>query len=131
MGCLPLLLIIKDHVGVHDSRTKAADFDDDDGGGLSLNAQSRALLMQKLDCSGVTTSIVESLGAPLLRGIPNQQATVLPINGQTAVPAPALPAVVTSVASEPIGIPSECLLLKNMFDPATEVSYISPTCVVY
>ena len=27
----------------------------------------------------------------------------------------------TSVTPEPIGKPSECLLLKNMFDPATEV----------
>lgn len=49
----------------------------------------------------------------------NQQAITLP--GQTVVPAPALPALVTSVAPEPIGKPSECLLLKNMFDPTTEV----------
>ena len=55
----------------------------------------------------------------------SQQAISLPVNGPAAVPAPAFPAqFVTTVASEPIGKPSECLLLKNMFDPATEVSMI-------
>ncbi|KAL7192523.1 hypothetical protein ACSBR2_024369 [Camellia fascicularis] len=112
---------VTDHVGVQDSGAKAADFDDDDGGGLSLNAQSRALLMQKLDRSGTATSVAGSLGVPVLNGATsNQQAITLPINGQSAVLAPALPALVTSLASEPIGKPSECLLLKNMFDPATE-----------
>ncbi|KAF5957847.1 hypothetical protein HYC85_005072 [Camellia sinensis] len=125
---------VTDHVGVQDSGAKAADFDDDDGGGLklyladiwyipiqSLNAQSRALLMQKLDRSGTATSIAGSLGVPVNGATSNQQAITLPISGQSAVLAPALPALVTSVASEPIGKPSECLLLKNMFDPATEV----------
>ncbi|XP_028065048.1 RNA-binding protein 39-like isoform X1 [Camellia sinensis] len=112
---------VTDHVGVQDSGAKAADFDDDDGGGLSLNAQSRALLMQKLDRSGTATSVAGSLGVPVLNGATsNQQAITLPIDGQSAVLAPALPALVTSLASEPIGKPSECLLLKNMFDPATE-----------
>ncbi|CAL5371841.1 unnamed protein product [Camellia sinensis] len=126
---------VTDHVGVQDSGAKAADFDDDDGGGLinstwltygiipiqSLNAQSRALLMQKLDRSGTATSVAGSLGVPVLNGATSsQQAITLPINGQSAVLAPALPALVTSLASEPIGKPSECLLLKNMFDPATE-----------
>ncbi|KAI8017649.1 RNA-binding protein 39 [Camellia lanceoleosa] len=111
---------VTDHVGVQDSGAKAADFDDDDGGGLSLNAQSRALLMQKLDRSGTATSIAGSLGVPVNGATSNQQAITLPISGQSAVLAPALPALVTSVASEPIGKPSECLLLKNMFDPATE-----------
>ncbi|GFY94190.1 splicing factor, CC1-like protein [Actinidia rufa] len=113
---------VTDHVGVQDSGAKAADFDDDDGGGLSLNAQSRALLMQKLDRSGTTTSIVGSLGASVLNGTSsNQQAITLPINGQSAVPAPPVPALLAPVALEPIGKPSECLLLKNMFDPATEM----------
>ncbi|PSS36738.1 RNA-binding protein [Actinidia chinensis var. chinensis] len=112
---------VTDHVGVQDSGAKAADFDDDDGGGLSLNAQSRALLMQKLDRSGTATSIAGSLGAPVLNGTSsNQQTITLPINGQSAVPAASVPALLASVTSEPIGKPSECLLLKNMFDPATE-----------
>ncbi|KAH8479551.1 hypothetical protein H0E87_031577, partial [Populus deltoides] len=88
----------------------------------ALNAQSRALLMQKLDRTGIATSIAGSLGVPLLNGsASNQQATSLPIIGQTAIGAAALPApVLSSPAYEPIGQPSECLMLKNMFDPATE-----------
>ncbi|KAF8377193.1 hypothetical protein HHK36_030566 [Tetracentron sinense] len=114
---------VTDHVGVQDVGANAADFDDDDGAGLSLNARSRAMLMQKLDRTGFATSIAGSLGVPMLNGssAPNQQATGLPINGQAAVPASALPALVAaSTASEPIGNPSECLLIKNMFDPTTE-----------
>ncbi|KAF7134980.1 hypothetical protein RHSIM_Rhsim08G0004300 [Rhododendron simsii] len=112
---------VTDHVGAQDPGAKAADFDDDDGGGLSLNAQSRALLMQKLDRSGTATSIAGSLGAPVFNGTSsNQQAITLPMNGQPSVAVPALPALLTTLAPEPIGKPSECLLLKNMFDPATE-----------
>ncbi|XP_030974598.1 RNA-binding protein 39 [Quercus lobata] len=113
---------VTEHVGTQDTGAKSADFDDDDGGGLSLNAQSRALLMQKLDRSGIATSIAESLGAPVVNGpAPNAQAMGLPINGQAAVSVPALPAqALLTPAAEPVGTPSECLLLKNMFDPATE-----------
>lgn len=117
----------------------------------SLNAQSRALLMQKLDRTGIATrcvygamcivfrclnifaliwnlviffSIAGSLGGvPLVNGsAPNQQAISMPINGQVAIGPAALPAqVLPSPAYESVGQPSECLLLKNMFDPATEV----------
>lgn len=113
---------VTDHVGAQDSGAKAADFDDDDGGGLALNAQSRAMLMQKLDRSGIASSIAGSLGAPLLNGsAAGQQAMSLPMNGSATIPAPVLPAqAVMSMASEPVGSPSECLLLKNMFDPSTE-----------
>ncbi|KAG6774088.1 hypothetical protein POTOM_021437 [Populus tomentosa] len=113
---------VTEHGGQQDTGAKSADFDDDDGGGLALNAQSRALLMQKLDRTGIATSIAGSLGVPLLNGsASNQQAISLPIIGQTAIGAAALPApVLSSPAYEPIGQPSECLLLKNMFDPATE-----------
>ncbi|KAH1082756.1 hypothetical protein J1N35_022517 [Gossypium stocksii] len=111
---------VTDHVVTQDTTAKSADFDDDEGGGLALNAQSRALLMQKLDRSGIATSITSSLGVPLVNGsAPNQQAT-LPVNGQGAYPAPVLQPIVSTTALEPIGQPSECLLLKNMFDPATE-----------
>ncbi|XP_038706995.1 RNA-binding protein 39-like [Tripterygium wilfordii] len=111
---------VTDHVGTQDIAAKSADFDDDDGGGLSLNAQSRAMLMQKLDRTGVASSIAGSLGVPILNGsAPSQQPIGLPINGLAATPV--LPAqVFPSPASEPIGLASECLLLKNMFDPATE-----------
>ncbi|MBA0676655.1 hypothetical protein Goari_018123 [Gossypium aridum] len=111
---------VTDHVVTQDATAKSADFDDDEGGGLALNAQSRALLMQKLDRSGIATSITSSLGVPLVNGsAPNQQAT-LPVNGQGAFPAPVLQPIMSTTALEPIGEPSECLLLKNMFDPATE-----------
>ncbi|KAJ6304739.1 hypothetical protein OIU78_020333 [Salix suchowensis] len=77
--------------------------------------------MQKLDRTGIATSIAGSLGVPLLNGsASNQQAISLPINGQTAIGAAAPAPVLPSPAYEPIGQPSECLLLKNMFDPATE-----------
>ncbi|KAL8134260.1 hypothetical protein AgCh_009345 [Apium graveolens] len=108
---------VADHVGAQDSGAKAADFDDDDGAGLALNAQSRASLMQKLDRSGTATSFAGSLGAPMLYGsAPVQQSIGMNINGANS----AFPAQMTPVALEPIGKPSECLLLKNMFDPATE-----------
>ncbi|KAK5785460.1 RNA-binding 39 [Gossypium arboreum] len=111
---------VTDHVVTQDTTAKSADFDDDEGGGLALNAQSRALLMQKLDRSGIATSITSSLGVPLVNGsAPNQQAT-LPVNGQGAYPAPVLQPIMSTTALEPIGQPSECLLLKNMFDPTTE-----------
>ncbi|KAG5241079.1 RNA-binding protein [Salix suchowensis] len=102
---------VTEHGGQQDSGAKSADFDDDDGGGLALNAQSRAMLMQKLDRTGIATSIAGSLGVPLLNGTaPNQQAITLPVNAL----------VLPSPAYESIGQPSNCLLLKNMFDPATE-----------
>lgn len=44
------------------------------------------------------------------------------MNGQAT---PFLPAKVMPLAvAEPIGNPSECLLLKDMFDPATEVGVL-------
>ncbi len=44
------------------------------------------------------------------------------LNGQAAVSVPPLPAqAIPTPAAEPVGNPTECLLLKNMFDPATEV----------
>ncbi|XP_020246515.1 RNA-binding protein 39-like [Asparagus officinalis] len=112
---------VTDHVAVQETGANTADFDDDDGGGLSLNARSRAMLMQKLDRTGTASSIAESLGVPLVNGVaqPNQQALPLPANGQAILPV--APALVTNPhASVPIGEPSECIQLKNMFDPRTE-----------
>ncbi|XP_051117277.1 uncharacterized protein LOC127241996 isoform X2 [Andrographis paniculata] len=112
---------VTDHVGVQDTGTKTADFDDDDGGGLALNAQSRAMLMAKLDRSGIASSVVGSLGVPALNGsASSQQNITMPINPATVLPSPVLPAQAVYMVPEPIGTPSECLLLKNMFDPATE-----------
>lgn len=62
--------------------------------------------------------------APAVNGAaPVQQSISMPING-----APLLATLPTQMfaplVAEPIGVPSECLLLKNMFDPATEVCLI-------
>jgi len=48
---------VTDQAGVQVSGATTGDLDDDEGGGLALNASSRALLMQKLDRSGITTRI--------------------------------------------------------------------------
>ncbi|XP_023003013.1 RNA-binding protein 39-like isoform X2 [Cucurbita maxima] len=115
---------VTDHIGAQESVAKSNDLDDDEGGGLALNAQSRALLMQKLDRTGIATSIAGSLGAPVLNGsAPNQRSTTsLPLNGQAAVVAPVLPANFTPPVLQSVGSPSECLLLKNMFDPSSETA---------
>ncbi|XP_076910223.1 uncharacterized protein LOC143567794 isoform X2 [Bidens hawaiensis] len=113
---------VTDHVVTQDPGTKASDFDDDDGGYLALNAQSRVQLMAKLDRSGIASGLPGTLGvgAPLVNGSSSILAGGLPSNGLPAVPVPSLAQMVPVTALEPIGIPSECLLLKNMFDPATE-----------
>ncbi|KAK7369440.1 hypothetical protein VNO80_11477 [Phaseolus coccineus] len=102
---------VTDHVGSQDTTAKSADLDDDEGG-LTLNAHSRALLMQRLAGADISAS----MGMPVLNGsVPAQQAVSLPIG------APVLPAqVMPTPVGEPVGSPSECLLLKNMFDPTTE-----------
>ncbi|KAK3193527.1 hypothetical protein Dsin_024837 [Dipteronia sinensis] len=122
-----------------DIGTNAGDFDDDEGGGLSLNARSRALLMQKLDRSGSATTIPGSLGtaANNITGIalPLPPALGAPTSVSSLVPSivpgsmPILPGqlgtglqvpTTTFPTIDAIGIPSECVLLKNMFDPTIE-----------
>ncbi|PAN51532.1 hypothetical protein PAHAL_9G600800 [Panicum hallii] len=49
---------VTDQAGVQVSGATTGDLDDDEGGGLALNASSRALLMQKLDRSGITTRYI-------------------------------------------------------------------------
>ena len=110
---------VTEHVGVQDAGAKTADFDDDEGGGLALNAQSRAMLMAKLDRSGVASGVAGTLGVPALNGAA-QPAMSMPMGGATAFQNMLPTQLIASMAPEPIGIPSECLLLKNMFDPATE-----------
>ncbi|KAM0949823.1 putative RNA recognition motif domain, splicing factor, RBM39, splicing factor RBM39, linker [Dioscorea sansibarensis] len=117
---------VSDQVGIQEAGTNAGDFDDDDGGGLGLNARSRALLMQKLDRSGTATS------ATVNASLPTPAASVL---GMPPVVAPLLPPPAPSILGLPdlslqipppaptidtAGVPSECLLLKNMFDPTIE-----------
>eukprot|EP01113_Clastostelium_recurvatum_P040522 TRINITY_DN630_c1_g1_i5.p1 TRINITY_DN630_c1_g1~~TRINITY_DN630_c1_g1_i5.p1 ORF type:complete len:522 (+),score=147.61 TRINITY_DN630_c1_g1_i5:158-1723(+) len=78
------------------------DFDDDRG--LTVNAQSRQILMQKLQ-----QSMGVSIATPALP--PVIVTYTQPLPSQPAVP----------VAPPPIGgSPSSCILIKNMFDPAQE-----------
>ncbi|KAF9618517.1 hypothetical protein IFM89_001918 [Coptis chinensis] len=129
---------VSDQVGMQEIGVNAGDFDDDDGGGMSLNARSRAILMQKLDRSGVVSSITGSMVTPVLNGsglplatatVPGMPSTIpiVPQLGQTTLPTlTGLPGssfgvpTVTATSIDPIGIPSECLLLKDMFDPSIE-----------
>ncbi|KAJ4963218.1 hypothetical protein NE237_023157 [Protea cynaroides] len=131
---------VTDQAGMQDVGANAADFDDDDGGGLSLNARSRAILMQKLDRSGTAPSIAGSLDTSVVNGpagltlptasvlgaAPMVAPLVSPL-GQPTVPALAGlqgTGLSVPVGSMPlvdsIGVPSDCLLLKNMFDPTVE-----------
>ncbi|KAL7237050.1 hypothetical protein ACSBR1_020183 [Camellia fascicularis] len=130
---------ITDQAGMQDVGANAGDFDDDEGGGLALNARSRAILMQKLDRSGTAPSVAGSLGTPVVSS-PGLALPTAPILGAApAVPSLVSPLVQASVPAlaglpggglsippvnvpsvDTIGIPSECLLLKNMFDPKLE-----------
>ncbi|XP_062204938.1 uncharacterized protein LOC133906987 isoform X2 [Phragmites australis] len=122
---------VTDHVGVQVSGATTGDLDDDEGGGLSLNASSRAALMLKLDRSGTATSLTGGIGAA---GVSTSMA--LPATSVIGAPpagAPLLQQTVSAVGSIPVApvlpvttqsvgmsAPTEFLLLKNMFDPAVE-----------
>ncbi|BAT93683.1 Polyadenylate-binding protein [Vigna angularis] len=126
---------VTDQSGMLEAGGNTGDFDDDDeGGGLSLNACSRAILMQKLDRSGTASSMVGSLG----NSVVNNTGLNLPATGNILAAVPAgsplssIPAVsglsggglqipmATIPTIDTIGVPSECLMLKNMFDPKDE-----------
>ncbi|KAL3580823.1 hypothetical protein D5086_018658 [Populus alba] len=123
---------VTDQVGAQDGGTNVGDFDDDDGGGLALNARSRALLMQKLDRTGTASSITGSLGtptlptAPILGAAPAVSPAIAPLLSGSVLAIPGLPIAglqlpaTTIPTVETIGVPSDCILLKNMFDPKTE-----------
>ncbi|KAJ0010178.1 hypothetical protein Pint_34337 [Pistacia integerrima] len=130
---------VTDQTGMQDIGANTGDFDDDEGGGLSLNARSRALLMQKLDRSGSTTAITGSLGTSVINStgltLPVAPALGVSLAVSSLVPAllqgsaPTLPGQLVTNLPVPtagiptidtIGVPSECVLLKNMFDPKNE-----------
>jgi len=135
---------VSDQIGMEDMGVHPGELDDDEGGGLSLNARSRALLMQKLDRSGSGTSnapaplpatSAPALGllgtavpptvTPLVRPPFFVQNPMLVAGATTGLGAVALGSpglVVPPVAGavDAIGQPSEYLLLKNMFDPTSE-----------
>ncbi|XP_075521023.1 uncharacterized protein LOC142554219 isoform X2 [Primulina tabacum] len=100
---------VTEQSGIQNAGPNVTDLDDDDGSGLSLNAQSRALLMQKLDRTGTVSSPglslpLAPLGSSSAHGPSGLAAAVL------SIPA------VTGPSIDAVGVPSECLLLKNMFD---------------
>lgn len=135
---------VSDQIGMEDMGVHPGELDDDEGGGLSLNARSRALLMQKLDRSGTGTSVASTLPAapaptlgllgtavpptvtPLARPPffvqnPLVLAGAAPgLGAAAALSSPALAMPSLTGAVDAIGQPSEYLLLKNMFDPSTE-----------
>ncbi|XP_066399793.1 uncharacterized protein [Miscanthus floridulus] len=120
---------VTDQAGVQVSEA-TGDLDDDEGGGLALNASSRALLMQKLDRSGITTSLTGGMGTAglstpvviptvsVLGAAPATAPLLHPtVPGLGSIPGATLPITTPSIDLAP---PNECLLLKNMFDPALE-----------
>ncbi|GAA0172878.1 RNA splicing factor [Lithospermum erythrorhizon] len=125
---------VTDQSGGQEIGVNASDIDDDDGGGLSLNASSRALLMQKLDRTGTASSFAGSFSSTPATG-PATPLPVGPVFGSSPavtslvppfgqVPSPAVPGLPSSGLTLPsldtVGVPSECLLLKNMFDSKLE-----------
>ncbi|CAK8573923.1 unnamed protein product [Lathyrus sativus] len=112
---------VTDQSGMQEFGGNTGDIDDDEGGGLSLNASSRALLMQRLDHSGTASSMVGFLGSSVVNNTGlNLHATgnIPPVAG---LPGGGLQIpMLTSPSIDTIGVPSECLLLKNMFDPENE-----------
>jgi hypothetical protein len=63
-----------------------------------------------------------SIGLPINGSAPAPQTFSLPIGNPGLIPALALPTqIMPTQVAEPVGTPSNCLLLKNMFDPTTEV----------
>ncbi|KAH9621496.1 hypothetical protein KSS87_002751 [Heliosperma pusillum] len=115
---------VTDQPGMQDVGATNGDLDDDEGGGLALNASSRALLMQKLDRSGNAPSVGGSLASSA--GFSASSASMLGsasvvtpmLGGMPGAGLPLPPEVLPPIGA--IGVPSECLLLKNMFDPKME-----------
>lgn len=95
----------------------------------ALNASSRAALMMKLDRSGTTTSLTGGIGATGLNtSMAVPAASVIgAAPAASPFPQPTIPAVgpvsgasVLPVITQSAGMPTEFLLLKNMFDPTME-----------
>ncbi|KAK8699974.1 hypothetical protein V6N13_018381 [Hibiscus sabdariffa] len=107
---------VTDQGPLQDAGTNAADLDDDEGG-FSLNSSSRALLMAKLDRSGTASSITGSIGMPT--NSTGLSASTAPILGAAPLAQALVPPIISGLPGG-LQTPSECLLLKNMFDPNLE-----------
>lgn len=80
---------------------------------LFYSVNSSIILMDSKHCS---------IGMPTVNGSAPAQQASLPIGNPGIIPVPTLPTqIMPTQVAEPVGNPSECLLLKNMFDPTTEV----------
>lgn len=96
-------------------QVSAGELDEDGDGGLKLDSRSRAALMARLagqSAPSLPTAIHPVTGLPMAPGASLSGAP-------SAVPAGADPTAQGRLGpASPI--PTECLLLKNMFDPAQE-----------
>ncbi|KAK7835217.1 rna-binding protein 39 [Quercus suber] len=114
---------LTDQAGMQDVGANSGDFDNDEGGGL------------KLDRSGSGSSVAGSAGTPVVNSTGLTLPTV-PILGAAPAVSPITPLdpalaglggsglqvpIATLPTVDTIGAPSECLLLKDMFDPNDEV----------
>ena len=92
------------------------DVDADDGGGMKLTAQHRMALMTRLAANaGIEVPQAPTFGGPAFGGgAPGGGG----LNGTQQVAAEL--AMEQGVLGPASPIPTQCLLLKNMFDPAEE-----------
>ncbi|RWW07613.1 hypothetical protein GW17_00028998 [Ensete ventricosum] len=119
---------VTDQAGVQDVGTNAGDLDDDEGGGLLFVLTfytcwlETFLVPGALAASAVNSSLLPAptasvLGPPLVPSILQPSVPAL-----AGLPASGLPVASASApALQTAGVPTECLLLKNMFDPNVEV----------
>ncbi|KAI0493980.1 hypothetical protein KFK09_024110 [Dendrobium nobile] len=128
---------MSDQAGVQDVGTNAGDLDDDDGGGLVCVPMSSCIylhypisyLLLVIFSFLVSSALVTPVSTPLLPVPPASVLGAPPLNpliqsaipGLAGLPTAALAFATTTQTVENIGIPSECLLLKNMFDPNVEL----------
>lgn len=108
----------------------------DDGRGSALTAHARATLMSQL--SSATNQAVQQLGSTLMAvaAATQQQAQAQAAQYLAAGAAAVDPSVAAAAAAAvggaaaavpragPIGVPSPCLVMINLFDPATETEEV-------
>ncbi|CAO2815636.1 unnamed protein product [Amaranthus hypochondriacus] len=116
---------VTDQPGMQDAGATTGDLDDDEGGGFALNASSRQQLMLKLDRSGNVTSVPGSLASSAADSTSVSMPSMLVPGAAPGVSPIVQPAVsafggIPPPVADTVGVPSECLLLKNMFDPKLE-----------
>ncbi|KAL6074601.1 RNA-binding protein 39 [Balamuthia mandrillaris] len=115
---------------IAESRTPGfiGDLDEDEsGGGLGLNAQGRSLLMQKLSTrAGLTSPATTTSSFSSSFSSSSSMMPTIPQLPTMHMPAMSMPVATVTPAvgalPTPSPVPTTCLLLKNMFDPATETA---------